>query len=79
LIISRVFIFLILIYQAVLSPYLGSNCRHSPTCSQYAIEAFKEWGFLKGLFLGIKRIVQCRPGGTSGYDPVPKNDNKIKR
>jgi putative membrane protein insertion efficiency factor len=61
-------------YQIVLSPWLGSNCMHQPTCSNYAIQAINEWGILKGLYLGIKRISKCHPWGTFGYDPVPKND-----
>ncbi len=73
---SRFFIFLIRIYQAILSPFLGANCRHEPTCSNYAVEAFKEWGVLKGFWLAIKRISKCRPGGTWGYGPVPKNKKK---
>jgi putative membrane protein insertion efficiency factor len=71
-----VFIFPIKIYQIVLSPWLGSNCRHQPTCSNYAIQAINEWGIIKGLYFGIKRISKCHPWGTFGYDPVPKNDKK---
>jgi hypothetical protein len=55
-----------------LSPLLGSNCRHQPTCSGYAIESLKEWGAWKGLGLTLRRIVKCHPWGTSGYDPVPR-------
>jgi hypothetical protein len=60
------------IYQITLSPYLGQNCRHVPTCSQYTIEAIKIWGPLKGLKLAFNRIRKCHPWGTSGYDPVPE-------
>ncbi|MEZ4799413.1 MAG: membrane protein insertion efficiency factor YidD [Flavobacteriales bacterium] len=74
---NKVFIFPIRIYQALISPLLGSNCRHTPTCSQYAVEAINEWGPLKGMWMGLKRISKCHPWGTSGYDPVPKNE-KIK-
>ncbi|MEM9389414.1 MAG: membrane protein insertion efficiency factor YidD [Bacteroidota bacterium] len=63
------------IYQLTISPLLGSNCRHTPTCSAYTIEAINEWG-LKGLWMGIKRISRCHPWGTHGYDPVPKKDFK---
>jgi putative membrane protein insertion efficiency factor len=65
-------IFPIRIYQAAISPLLGQNCRHQPTCSQYSIEAINEWGIFKGIWLGIKRISKCHPWGTIGYDPVPK-------
>lgn len=70
------------IYQLILSPLLGRNCRYTPSCSHYTIEAVKEWGALKGLWLGIKRIVSCNPWGGSGYDPVPKRplkeNNRLK-
>ena len=74
--IKAIAIFPIRIYQAVISPLLGQNCRHQPTCSQYTIEAIAEWGVFKGIWLGMKRISKCHPWGTSGYDPVPKNENK---
>lgn len=60
------------LYQLTLSPFLGQNCRHYPTCSSYTIEAIEEWGALKGVWLSVKRILKCHPWGTSGYDPVPK-------
>ncbi len=60
------------IYQWIISPLFPPSCRHTPTCSVYTIEALKEWGLLKGLYLGIRRILSCRPGGSHGYDPVPK-------
>ncbi|UTW60754.1 membrane protein insertion efficiency factor YidD [bacterium SCSIO 12741] len=65
---------LIRIYQGAISPYLGSNCRHTPTCSNYTYEAIQVHGPLKGPWLGLKRIVRCNPWGTSGYDPVPPKD-----
>jgi len=63
-------------YQKLLSPLLGSNCRYTPTCSHYTIEAIEEWGALRGGYKGIKRILSCNPWGGSGYDPVPKNPKK---
>ncbi len=71
-IIKAIFIFPIRVYQYTISPLLGQNCRHTPTCSAYTVEAIQEWGPLKGIWLGIKRISKCHPWGTSGYDPVPK-------
>jgi putative membrane protein insertion efficiency factor len=65
-------IFPIRMYQWMLSPLLGNNCRHAPTCSQYTIEAIGEWGVGKGVWMGAKRIAKCHPWGTHGYDPVPK-------
>ena len=70
-ILSAPFIFLIKIYQWVISPILGPKCRYTPTCSHYAVEALKKHGPLKGLWLAIRRIARCHPWGGSGYDPVP--------
>ncbi|MCL1850346.1 MAG: membrane protein insertion efficiency factor YidD [Bacteroidetes bacterium] len=69
--ISGVFIGLIKVYQFTLSPFLGKQCRFTPTCSQYGIEAIQKYGALKGSWLTIKRIIRCNPWGGSGYDPVP--------
>jgi putative membrane protein insertion efficiency factor len=69
---KSIFIFLIRVYQYIISPLLGQNCRHTPTCSQYTVEAIKEWGAIKGVWLGMKRLSKCHPWGTHGYDPVPK-------
>ncbi len=63
-------------YQLAISPWLGSSCRYSPTCSHYMIDAVNEWGPLKGFWLGIKRIGRCHPWGSDGYDPVPENPKK---
>jgi putative membrane protein insertion efficiency factor len=68
---KKVFILPIKVYQWLISPLLGQNCRHEPTCSNYAIEAIREWGVIRGIWLGIKRISKCHPWGTFGYDPVP--------
>ncbi len=71
---KAILVFLIRVYQYVLSPWLPNSCRHEPTCSQYGIEALTTWGAFKGLLLVMKRISKCHPWGTSGYDPVPKKD-----
>jgi len=70
-VLSFPFIVLIKIYQWVISPWLGPKCRYIPTCSQYALEAFKKYGPIKGFWLALKRIASCHPWGGSGYDPVP--------
>ncbi|MBM3178498.1 MAG: membrane protein insertion efficiency factor YidD [Bacteroidetes bacterium] len=71
----KLFILPIRIYQLTLSPLLGAHCRHHPSCSHYAIEAIEEWGPIKGMWLGFRRILRCNPWGTSGYDPVPKKNS----
>ncbi len=68
---AKVLIFLIRVYQQLLSPYLPQSCRHQPTCSTYAVEAIRRHGVWKGLRLALKRLSRCHPWGTSGYDPVP--------
>jgi len=60
-------------YQFAISPLIGSRCRFDPTCSQYMIDALNQWGLLKGLQLGIRRLLRCHPWGGSGLDPVPPN------
>ena len=66
---------LVKIYQYAISPLFPASCRHTPTCSQYTIEAMKEWGALKGFGMGMKRLSSCHPWGKHGYDPVPKKDS----
>ncbi len=65
-------------YQLMISPFLGSNCRFMPTCSEYAMESLKSHGLIKGSYLTIKRIGKCHPWGGHGYDPIPtkKVENK---
>jgi putative membrane protein insertion efficiency factor len=62
---------LIRLYQWVLSPFLGSNCRFHPTCSNYALEALETHGLMKGLWLAIRRVGRCHPWHEGGFDPVP--------
>ncbi len=68
---SKLFIFLIRVYQYTLSPFIGRSCRYTPTCSHYSVEAIQKYGPFKGGWLSIKRISSCNPWGGSGYDPVP--------
>ena len=70
--IALALICLIRFYQLVISPFTVSSCRHLPTCSEYFIEAIKTHGVISGTCIGLKRVIRCRPGGTSGYDPVPE-------
>lgn len=69
---------LIKTYQIFISPFLPGVCRYRPTCSQYMIEALRTHGLVKGLYLGIKRILRCHPWGGSGYDPVPPKEKPHK-
>ena len=72
--VKKAFIKSIRLYQKVLSPLLGQNCRFHPTCSQYAIEALDHHGVLCGSFLALKRIIKCNPWGGSGIDNVPNGE-----
>ena len=58
-------------YRKFISPLTPPSCRFTPTCSEYAIEAITKHGPFKGTWLAIRRVLRCRPGGGSGYDPVP--------
>jgi putative membrane protein insertion efficiency factor len=62
---------LIRAYQLLLSPFLGSHCRFTPSCSQYASEAIAKHGALRGSGYAIRRILRCHPFCDGGYDPVP--------
>ena len=70
-VVNAPFVGLIRFYQVCISPYLPNSCRYTPTCSQYALEAFRKYGPIKGFWLALKRILRCHPWGGSGYDPVP--------
>ena len=65
------FVFLVKAYQNIISPLFPPTCRYTPTCSEYAIQSLKKYGLVKGVYLSIKRIVNCHPWGGSGYDPIP--------
>ena len=69
---KKIFIFLIKFYQKFISPFLGKNCRFYPTCSCYGIEALEKHGFLKGIYLTVKRILKCNPFNEGGVDLVPE-------
>lgn len=68
---AQPFILLVRFYQVCISPLKPPSCRFTPTCSQYAIEALRKHGPIKGLYLTIRRLLRCHPWGGSGYDPVP--------
>ena len=75
---TYILIKLIKCYKFLISPLLGQSCRYLPTCSEYSIEALESYGFFKGLFLSIKRILSCHPWGQGGFDPV-KKEMKVKK
>lgn len=69
---AKLAIFLIRFYQRVISKYIlrGKNCRFYPTCSEYSLQAYTKYGFIKGSFLTLKRILKCHPFHQGGYDPL---------
>ena len=80
-VISKILIGIIKIYKLFISPYVGNNCRYLPTCSDYFIESLNKHGLLKGISMGIKRLLSCHPikflGGGEGFDPV--KNMKVKK
>ena len=79
---THIIIKLIKGYKLIISPLFGPSCRYQPTCSEYSIEALKEFGLIKGIFISLKRILSCHPikflGGGDGFDPV-KKEMKAKK
>ena len=65
-----VLLFLLRMYQALISPLLPPSCRFTPTCSAYAMEAIKKYGALRGSYMGLRRLLRCHPFHSGGYDPV---------
>ncbi len=61
-------------YQVALRPLLIGNCKFCPSCSEYFIQAVREWGAVRGSWLGLRRLARCHPFGPGGIDPVPKRD-----
>jgi putative membrane protein insertion efficiency factor len=68
--VSKLAIYLVLLYRAALRPLMPSGCRFHPTCSQYAIDAINKHGALRGMYHAIKRVMRCHPWGGRGYDPA---------
>lgn len=73
---KHIAIFLLELYRKYISPLKTPCCRFTPTCSQYAIEAFRKRGFIVGLALTVWRVLRCNPFGKGGYDPVPDKKRK---
>jgi len=70
--IKQLAVFLIKGYQYCISPLLGNNCRFYPSCSSYAVTAIERFGFFKGSYLAIRRLLRCHPFAQGGLDPVPQ-------
>lgn len=68
---GRVLVAMVRLYQFLLSPLLGQNCRFTPSCSHYAIQAIQKYGAIRGVWYGARRIARCHPFNAGGYDPVP--------
>jgi len=68
---TRGLLWLIKAYQGILSPYLPSSCRFTPTCSEYTYQAVERYGVPRGLWLGVKRLGRCHPYSSGGFHPVP--------
>ena len=68
---KNLLLLIILFYRKAISPFLPPSCRYTPTCSEYAIIAIRRYGFLKGFYLALRRILRCHPFHEGGYDPVP--------
>jgi putative membrane protein insertion efficiency factor len=74
--VRRLFIGIIKLYQILISPILGPNCRFHPTCSHYAIEAIAKHGVIRGGYLSMRRLIKCHPLHEGGLDPVPETNDK---
>lgn len=73
------FVLLIRLYRITLSPFIGNQCRYHPTCSRYALEAYRLHGPVRGSSLTLRRILRCHPFVKGGYDPVPIPDTPAPR
>ena len=68
---KRILIFIIKVYKKFISPVLPPSCRFYPTCSSYALVSVERFGFFKGGWLAVKRVIRCNPYNAGGFDPVP--------
>jgi putative membrane protein insertion efficiency factor len=69
---AKILIRLIRVYQLIISPFLGPSCRFEPTCSHYMLVAISRFGFVRGTWLGLRRLSHCHPWHDGGTDPVPE-------
>ena len=75
---THLLINLIKCYKFLLSPLIGNSCRFFPSCSDYSIESLKTFGFFKGLYFSLKRILSCHPWSDGGFDPI-KKQTRVKK
>ena len=68
---AHILMWLIKVYQVMLSPFFGQQCRFYPTCSQYALEAIVKHGAIVGSYYAIRRLLRCHPWHEGGHDPIP--------
>ncbi len=73
---GRILIGLVRFYQLAISPWTPAACRFTPTCSGYALDALREHGAARGVWLTLRRLAKCHPWGGYGYDPVPPRAQK---
>lgn len=69
---KRIPIFLISLYRRLISPLFPQRCKYHPTCSQYSMDAVREWGLIKGGAMSFWRLLRCNPFSHGGHDPVRK-------
>jgi putative membrane protein insertion efficiency factor len=70
-ILNKIILIFLLIYKRIISPVLPPACRFTPSCSEYARQAFTKFGFIKAFSLSSRRILKCHPFHPGGYDPLP--------
>ena len=75
---SKIFVAFVRVYQYTISPLLGPRCRYYPSCSNYAVEALREHGAVRGLGLAMWRLLRCNPFSNGGYDPVPPRHKRCE-
>ncbi|MGN0623769.1 MAG: membrane protein insertion efficiency factor YidD [Oscillospiraceae bacterium] len=73
-----IFVYLIKFYKKFISPMFPARCKYYPTCSSYALEAYRKHGFIKGTILSVWRILRCNPWSNGGVDHVPEEFNLFK-